>query len=165
MFSASAFTCIITMVFNFTIVFIISVFMFKPFFANMTVNLIKIWFVLLVCLWYPFLFFNVSYLQCVLPYGFAKLFMQFSPLYTSCFFSMSFVYIMLIFYVIKCPYRRHWMPTGNMFTYFCCYWFFRIIFRSFYFFNQRLKICINNRWCLIRLLVLIPISQCLWKAL
>ena len=40
MFRASVFTCIITKVFNFTIVFIISLFMFKPFFANMTVNLI-----------------------------------------------------------------------------------------------------------------------------
>ena len=96
MFSASVFTCIITMVFNFTIVFIISVFMFKPFFANMTVNLIKIWFVLLVCLWYPFLFFNVSYLQCVLPYGFAKLLMQFSPLYTSCFF-LCYLYTSCLF--------------------------------------------------------------------
>ena len=33
--------------------------------------------------------------------------------------------------------------------------FFKIIFTSFYYFNQRLKICINNRVFIIRFLVLI----------
>ena len=43
---------------------------------------------------------------------------------------------MLIFYTIKCPYSRHWISTGNMFTYVCCGWFFKIIFTSIYFFNN-----------------------------
>ena len=64
------------------------------------------------------------------------------------FFSL---WIMLIFCTIKCPYCSYWISTRkcsstNMFMYFCGRWFFRIISTSIYFFNQRFKICINNRW-------------------
>ena len=36
-------------------------------------------------------------------------------------------------------------------------WSFKIIFTHIYSFNQRLKICIHNRWCFIRFLVLIKL--------
>ena len=49
---------------------------------------------------------------------------------------------MIFFWTIKCPYRRHWIPAGSMFTYFCFGWLFRIIFTSVYLFNQKFNICI-----------------------
>ena len=60
------------------------------------------------------------------------------------------VYIMLNLYTIKCPYHRHGILTENIFTYFCCRWFFKIILTSIYSFNQRFKICLNNRQYLIK---------------
>ena len=45
-----------------------------------------------------------------------------------------------------------------MFTDFCCGSFFRIIFTSIFPFNQRFKIFINKRCCLIRFLVLIKLE-------
>ena len=64
---------------------------------------------------------------------------------------------MFIFCTIKFPYQRHLIITGNMFAYFCCGLLFRIIFTSFYTFNQSLKICINNKLRLIRFLVLVKL--------
>ena len=69
------------------------------------------------------------------------------------------VHIMLIFHTSNCLYCRHWIPTGTMFTYFCFTWFFKIIFTFIYYFNQILKICINNRWCLIRFLLLFTLQH------
>ena len=63
---------------------------------------------------------------------------------------LTSVYIVFIFYTIKRPYLGHWIFTRNMFTYFCCRWFFKIIFTFIYSFNQRFKIFIKSRWCLIR---------------
>ena len=54
------------------------------------------------------------------------------------------VYIIITFFTIQCPYRRHWIPAGNIFTYFCSGLFFRITFTSVYSFNERLKISISN---------------------
>ena len=63
-----------------------------------------------------------------------NLFMQFSPLYTWCLFSTLWnVHIEDIEY------------QQGIFSQ-----IFRIIFRSIYFSKHRFKICINNRWCLIR---------------
>ena len=75
----------------------------------------------------------------MLSLGFAKL---------SCTI-FTFAYMMLISYNIRCPYIRHWIHIGNTFKYFCCIWFFRIIFISIYSFNQRFEIFINNRCCFI----------------
>ena len=65
-------------------------------------------------------------------------FMQSSPLYTTCLFFIS----------SYCPYRRGSISAGNMFTFFWCGRFFRIIFTSVYFVNLRFKIPVNNRYCL-----------------
>ena len=67
-------------------------------------------------------------------------------------------HLILIFYTIKYPYLRNWIPARNMLKHFCCEWFFKIIFTSIYSFNQRFKICINDRWCLIKFLVLIKLQ-------
>ena len=45
-----------------------------------------------------------------------------------------------------------------MFTYFWCRWIFRIIFTSINLFYYTLKICINNKRCFIRLLILIKVG-------
>ena len=45
------------------------------------------------------------------------------------------------------------IPDEIMFNYFCCKWFYRIIFTSISLFYQRFKICINNEWCFIGFLV------------
>lgn len=48
------------------------------------------------------------------------------------------------FYTTKCPYRRHWIPSRNMFIYIFCGWFLRIICTPIYYFNQRFQICITS---------------------
>ena len=74
---------------------------------------------------------------------------------------------MFIFSTIKCPYCRNWMPTRNILTFLCCGRFTKNIFTSIYSFNQRFKICINDRWCHTRFSVFIKtlISQCIQKVL
>ena len=72
--------------------------------------------------------------------------MQSSPLYTSCLFSIS-----LNAHIVDIEYL-------NVLIYFCYRRFFRIIFASIFVFNQRFEICINNRWYLIRLSVLIKLQ-------
>ena len=66
--------------------------------------------------------------------------------------------IVIIFFIIKCLYHRHWILRENMFNYFCKGSIFRIIFTSIYFFNQRLKICINNWQGLSRFSILIKLQ-------
>ena len=66
--------------------------------------------------------------------------------------------IVIIFFIIKCLYHRHWILRGNMFNYFCKGSILRIIFTSIYFFNQRLKICINNWQGLSRFSILIKLQ-------
>ena len=79
---------------NSTVFFVMRVFLFKPFFVNVSVYLIKIWFILFICKWYHFVLFKVSYLHYVLIQGFTKLL---DAVFTS-------LYIMIIFFIIKCPY-------------------------------------------------------------
>ena len=135
--STSVFTSIMTMVFNFTLMI---------FFANVADFSFFIWFLLFVFVNGAIsFFFKVNYLYCVLSWEFTKLF---HATFTS-------LYIILIFYAIICPYRSHWIPTGNMFTYFCCGWFFKTIFTYIYSFNEIFKIFIHSRSCLIKFLVLI----------
>ena len=123
------------MIFN--LIFIISVFMFKLF--------LQMWqFIWLGydsyfrLLMVSFLLSKINYFYCVISEGFTKLF---NAVFTS-------VHIIIFFYAIKCSNSRHWIYAGNMFTYFCCWWYFINIFTSIYFFNQRFKIYINNRWYL-----------------
>ena len=68
--------------------------------------------------------------------------MQPLPLYTSCLFS-----ILLNDNIVDIE-----KPDG-MFTFFCCRQIFRIIFTSINLFYHIFKICINHKWCLIRLLL------------
>ena len=75
----------------------------------------------------------------------------------------TFVFIILIFYTIKCPDSRHWKSAGNMFTCFCYRKVFRMLFTSIYFLYQRFKICLNNRWSVIRFLVLIKLYLSVFK--
>ena len=68
------------------------------------------------------------------------------------------IYIMLGFCTIKCKYHRHWISTGNMFTYFCCGRLCKIIFTTTYFCIQKFEIYINNRGRLTRFPVLIQLQ-------
>ena len=77
--------------------------------------------------------FLIKYLNCA--FYFQNISMQSLPLYTS-------IYI-------------HWKIRWNMLTYFCCGLIFRIIFTSISLFNETFKICKNNKWWLIRFMVLI----------
>ena len=131
----TVFTCIMTMIFIFTIIFITSVFMFKrfckcsryfPFHKILTVRLLTV---------------SFSSSQCY--------FLLFNALLKNhkTFWCDFAVYMKLIFYTITRPCRRHWITSGNMFTYVCCQWFFKITFRSIYCFNKRFKICMKYRWC------------------
>ena len=106
----------------------------------------KIWLVLFVFWWHNFVLFKVNYLHCVL-------------------FKHHAYFLYHQISIIKCANVQSWLSTGNMFAYFCCGWFFRIIFTSNYFFNKRLKICINNRWFLIRFWLLIKLYYCIvfWR--
>ena len=135
------------MVPSFAVVFIISVFMFELFYRNVVDFCLFIQFLLLICQWYCFLLFKVNYLYCVYSEAFTKLFHAIS----------TSAYVMLIFYTITCSYRRHWIPTENMFTYFCWRWSFKIVVTSIYFLDQRFKIYISNIWCLVRFSVLIKL--------
>ena len=62
-------------------------------------------------------------------------------------------YIMLSFYAIIWPYCKYWATAWNIFTYFCCRWFYRIIFTSI-FSNKTFKACINSSWCFNSFMVL-----------
>ena len=84
---------------------------------------------------------KINHFHCVLSLEFTKLS---HTIFTS-------VHIMLNFYASKWRYCRHWKTWWNMFAYFCCRWIFRIIFTLF---NYPFKICINNKWCFIRFLIL-----------
>ena len=87
-------------------------------------------------------------------------FMQPSPMYTSCLFSIPCNIVQS-----NSPYHRPGKLAENMLSYVCCLWFFKIIFTVICFFNEVFKICINNRWCVIRFLVLIRLKWCLTKFL
>ena len=98
-----------------TIFFIISVFIFKVY--------VQMWFFF----WLAYdsswndgiiFIFEVKYLYCVLFHRFTNFVHGI----------ITFVYIVLIFYVIKCQYLRHWIITRKMFFYFCFELFFKIIF-------------------------------------
>ena len=132
--NTSVFSFITTIFPYFTIIFICSVFIFKLCFANVTV------------------FFSLNSLPVsVIIFSFSKLIV----FIVCCYAIFSTVYIILIFYAIRCPYSRFLISARNMiFTCFCCRWSFRIIFAPIYFLNWRFKIHNNNRWYLIRFLVL-----------
>lgn len=97
-----------------TIFFIIRVFIFKVY--------VQMWFFWLAydSSWNDGIIFilEVKYLHCVLFHRFTNFFHGI----------ITFVYIVLIFYVIKCQYLRHWIITRKMFGYFCFELFFKIIF-------------------------------------
>ena len=66
----------------------------------------------------------------------------------------SSIHIMHIFYASKRKCCRHWKTWWNMFTYFWCRWILRIIFTAINLSYYTLKICINNKWCFIRFLIM-----------
>ena len=86
-----------------------------------------------------------NYLHGMLSYRFTKLF---HAIFTS-------VYIMLIFYPIKWWYCKNFKIWWNTFAYFCCRWIFKIIFTFFNLFYYTFKVCINNKLCFSRFLILI----------
>ena len=63
--------------------------------------------------------------------------------------------------------RKEDMVDIDIVVYFCCRWIFRIIFIPINLFYYTFKICINNKWCFIRFLILIKfrIFWCLLKVL
>ena len=69
------------------------------------------------------------------------------------------VYTMLILYASKWRYCRHWKTWRNMFVYFSCGWVFRIVFTLINLFYCSFKICVNNKWCFIRFLILIDLQS------
>ena len=76
----------------------------------------------------------IFFIRCSLK-DWQNFFMKSSPLYTSCLFSIpSTAHIVGIGYLQR-----------NMFTYFCCAWFFKIVFTSIFFLNQIFKIWLNSR--------------------
>ena len=74
-------------------------------------------------------------------------FIQSLPLYTLC----------LFFMLLNDDIVDIEKLDGNISTYFCCRWIFRIVFTSISLFYYTLKICMNNKWCFIRLLILIKV--------
>ena len=125
--STSVFSCIMAMVSNFTTIFIRRMFTTKQF--------LQMWqFVWLRYESYYLLindiifFFSklIIFIACFLKDS-QNLFVWSLTLYTSCLFSIqSNVHIVGIV-----------ISTRNMFTYFCCGWFLRFIFKAIYFFNLK----------------------------
>ena len=74
------------------------------------------------------------------------------------FYIFTSMYTILGFCTIKCKYHRHWISTGNMFTYFCCGRLCKIIFTTTYFCIQKFEIYINSRGRLTRFPVLIQLQ-------
>ena len=58
-----------------------------------------------------------------------------------------------ILHVLRWKFYRHWKTWWNIFTYIFRKWLFRIILTSINFLYQRYKICLNNKWCLIRFMI------------
>ena len=139
---------VLTMVISVTTIFIISVFVSKVFFFFCKCSR----FFPFSCdsrwLFVNFIIFFVSKLFIIVACSLKDFF---HAIFTS-------VYITLIFYTIKWPCDRHWIPSGNVFSYFCCRWFFKIIFTIIYSFNQNFRICINSGWCFIRFSVLMKLN-------
>ena len=65
-----------------------------------------------------------------------------------------YIHHVLIFYASNWRCCRNWKTWWNVLAYFCCKWIFRIIFASINLYYS-LKICLNNKWCFIRFLILI----------
>ena len=133
MFSFPVFTSIMTMVFNFVIVFIISLFVVELF--------LQMW--QIIAFWHDccHLFFNgiiFSFSKLIISIAFCPkdsqfFFMQSSSLYTSCSFFNYIDIVQLL--LLKMIFQKH--------------------FSIHLFFSQRFKIYLNDRWCLIIFLVLI----------
>ena len=100
--STSLFTYIRTMIFKFLIIFIISLFMFELFLEMYQVLVISY---NLCCL-----FVNGVIFFCSKLIIFVVFFLKDSQ--------KLFIQSLLIVYNLKCPYCRHEIPTGSMFTYF-----------------------------------------------
>ena len=80
-----------------------------------------------------FSFLKFNFLHCLLSERFEKLF-----------HAVLSVYMVFVFYTSKCPYHRYCSPT------FIVDDFTRLFLHSPIFSNERLKTCLNKRWCLIR---------------
>ena len=138
--STCIFFCIMTMVFNFTIFFILKC-LFSIFFYKY--RLLHFHMILAALVVITFFVFKINYFHCVLSEEFTKFF---HAIFTS-------VYIMLIFYASNWRYCRHWKTWLNMFPYFRCGLIFRNIFTSINLFFYTLRIYINNKCCFIRCLI------------
>ena len=133
--------------YNFTIFFAWSIFIFKRFSTNIKDFCIFIWFIcIFICSFinnFISFLFKINYLYCMLSLWFTK------------YFHTIFTSVHIIFHVFKWQYCRHYRIWWNIFTYF---WTIKIIFTFIYYFNQRFEIYINNnRWSLIRFLALIKL--------
>ena len=107
------FPCIMIMVFNFTNIFI-------------TLRLFFLWFI------FKFFFTNLPnfciFIWLMLHFHVAKSLHPLLKIQKT--FSYNFYLCMLVFYVFKWWYCRHWKTWRNMSMYFCCRWIGRIIFTS-----------------------------------
>lgn len=127
----SIFNSTMTMILNFCIAFIFSNFFMKLFGkCNIMFDLDVI--LILFLLKVTFFHFKISHIFCLLFVRLAKFFHTiFSAIQT------------MLIYIIKCPSSLYWIFTRNMFSYFCCWIFFWVIFTVIYFFNEMLNVRIN----------------------
>ena len=134
-----------TLISNLRIFFIFQISIFKFFFTNITdfLHFHMIHAALLLIIY--FFLKKINCFHWVLSKRFTK---RFPTIFTS-------LYIMLISYASRWRYSRHWKAWWNIFTYFCCSWISLIIFTFINLFYYTFKICVINKWCFVRFLILI----------
>ena len=145
--STSVFTGIISIVFKFAIIFIISVFMFKVVLSNAANFYLLMRF---VCLFVNGIVFFFSKLLAFIAYSSSdsqKCFMQFSILYASWLLSVP-----TNSHIVEIEYPHEKCSPTLIADFFSEQFLHLSIF-----FNKRLKICINNGLCLIRFPILIKL--------
>ena len=135
--------CIMKMISNFTIFFVFQIFIFKFFFTNVT---LEFSYGSSCSFFNNFIFFFlklIKFIACFLKDS-QNFFMQ----------PVLYIHHVVIFYASNWRCCRNWKTWWNVLAYFCCKWIFRIIFASINLYYS-LKICLINKWCFIRFLILI----------
>ena len=139
----SIFTCMMTMISRFSIIYTFRE-LFKIFFHKYKTRLHLDVILILVFLTVTFCSFqNQLYFLRVLW----KKYKTFS-------YNLPTISSMSFFYVVKSPNFWHWIFTRNMLSNFCCWRILRINRTYIYFFNWRFNLSINNVWHFIWLHIL-----------
>ena len=145
--STSVFTGIISMVFKFAIIFIISVFMFKVVLSNAANFYLLIQFLRLFVNAIVFFFSKLLAFIAYSSWDSQKFFMQFSILYAS--------------WLLSVPTNSHIVdteyPHKKCSLSLIADFFSKLFLHLSIFFNKSLKICINNGLCLMQFPILIKL--------